>query len=87
MGDKLRYEVQKPLFQRQCHNNLWGNEIEMYKKFIRLRAFEDKSSYPNSKPKSCVTCGITATQEALFDVGDGIILVEKYCDTCVKNMK
>jgi hypothetical protein len=21
----------------------------------------------------------------LFDVGEGIILIEKYCDTCVKN--
>jgi hypothetical protein len=59
----------------------------MYKKFIHLRAFEDKPSYHNSKPRFCVTCGLRATQEALFDVGDGIILVEKYCDTCVKNMK
>lgn len=59
----------------------------MYKKFIRLRTFEDKPSYPNSKPKICVTCGIKATQEALFDVGEGIVLVEKYCDKCVKNTK
>ena len=59
----------------------------MYKKFIRLRAFEDNPNYPNSKPKTCVTCGTTATQEAIFDVGDRVILVEKYCDTCVKNMK
>jgi hypothetical protein len=59
----------------------------MYKKFIQLRAFADKPSYYNSKPRFCVTCGLRATQEALFDVGDGIILVEKYCDTCVKNMK
>jgi hypothetical protein len=57
----------------------------MYKKFIRLRAFEDQPSYHNSKPKVCVTCGIKASQEALFDVGEGIILIEKYCDTCVKN--
>lgn len=59
----------------------------MNKKFMRLRTFEDMPSYPNSKPKFCVTCGIRATQEALFDVGDGIILVEKYCETCVKNTK
>ena len=25
-----------------------------------------------------------ATQEALFDVGDGVTLIEKYCDTCAK---
>jgi hypothetical protein len=59
----------------------------MNKKFIRLRPFEDKPRHSNSKPKICVTCGVRATQEALFDVGNGIILVEKYCDTCVKNTK
>jgi hypothetical protein len=26
-------------------------------------------------------------QDALFNVGDGIILVEKYCDVCAKNVK
>jgi hypothetical protein len=87
MKYKLRNEEQYPLYQRQYYNNLSGKVLEMYKKFIGLRAFEDKPSYPNSKTKVCVTCGIRATQEALFDVGDGIILVEKYCDLCVKNMK
>jgi len=86
MEDKLRNEEQNPLFHRQYHNDLSGKELEMYKKLIRLRAFEDKPNYPNSKPKVCVTCGIKASQEALFDVGDGIILIEKYCDRCVKNM-
>jgi hypothetical protein len=56
----------------------------MQKNFIQLRSFEDKTS---SKPKFCVTCGLNATQEALFNVGDGVILVEKYCDTCAKNVK
>ena len=23
-----------------------------------------------------------ATQEAFFDVGDGVIVIEKYCDKC-----
>jgi hypothetical protein len=57
----------------------------MQKILISLRAFEDKSSQRNSK-KFCVTCGTEAAQEALFDVGDGAILVEKYCDMCVKNV-
>jgi hypothetical protein len=56
----------------------------MQKNFIDLRSFEDKTS---SKPKFCVTCGLNATQEALFNVGDGVILVEKYCDACAKNVK
>jgi hypothetical protein len=54
---------------------------------MHLRSFEDKPNYPNPKPKFCVTCGITATQEALFNVGDGVILVEKYCDVCAKHVK
>ena len=58
----------------------------MQKHFIHFRPFEDKPSYTNSKPKFCVTCGNMATQEALFNVGDGIILVEKYCDLCAKNV-
>ncbi len=85
MEDKLSDEEYNPLFHRQYLNNWSGNEIKMYKRFIRLRAFEDKPSYPNSKQKVCVTCGIKASQEALFDVGDGIILIEKYCDTCAEN--
>ena len=50
----------------------------MQKNFMHLRSFEDK-------PKFCVTCG-TTTQEALFNVGDGVILVEKYCDVFAKNV-
>jgi hypothetical protein len=34
-------------------------------------------------PKFCVSCGKTATQEALFNV-DGAMLIEKYCDTCAE---
>jgi hypothetical protein len=64
---------------------LIGRYLKMQKNLIRLRAFEDKSSHPNSK-KFCVTCGAEATREALFDAGDGAILVEKYCDMCAKNV-
>jgi DnaJ-class molecular chaperone len=42
------------------------------------------NSFTNNKdkPKFCVYCGNMATQEAFFDVGDGVIVVEKYCDKC-----
>jgi DnaJ-class molecular chaperone len=41
-------------------------------------------SFANNKynPKFCVYCGNMATQEAFFDVGDGVIVIEKYCDKC-----
>jgi hypothetical protein len=53
------------------------------KVFTSLRSFAD--SY--GKPKFCATCGNVATQEALFNVGGGITLVERYCDVCIKNVK
>ena len=34
------------------------------------------------KAKFCVECGKLATQEALFSVGGGVTLIEKYCGLC-----
>jgi hypothetical protein len=34
------------------------------------------------RPKYCVYCGNLATQEAFFDVGSGVVAVEKYCHIC-----
>lgn len=51
--------------------------------FSMLRSFVDDGG----KTKFCVTCGNKATQEALFNVGDGAILIEKYCDTCVTHVQ
>ena len=53
----------------------------MEKVFSTLRSFTDNNT---RKTKFCITCGGIATQEALFNVGDGITLIEKYCDTCFK---
>ena len=52
----------------------------MEKVFSMLRSFIDGCV----KTKFCITCGNKATQEALFTVGDGVILVEKYCDVCAE---
>jgi hypothetical protein len=52
----------------------------MEKVFSTLRALIDNTG----KTKFCITCGGIATQEALFNVGDGVTLIEKYCDTCSK---
>jgi hypothetical protein len=49
----------------------------MEKVFSTLRSFDDVGR----NPKFCITCGNTATKEALFNV-DGAVLLEKYCDTC-----
>jgi hypothetical protein len=55
----------------------------MERTFSMLRSFVDHSE----KTKFCVSCGNKATQEALFAVGDGAILIEKYCDTCATNLQ
>jgi hypothetical protein len=61
-----------------------SNPIKMslqsfHKNFSSIRAFVDV----DGKTKYCVSCGNTATQEAIFTV-DGAIILEKYCDSCAK---
>jgi hypothetical protein len=51
----------------------------MEKVFSLLRPFVDVGR----NPKFCVSCGKTATQEALFTV-EGALLIEKYCNTCAE---
>jgi hypothetical protein len=46
------------------------------KVFSSFRSFDDVGK----NPKFCVTCGKMATKEALFYVGEAMI-IEKYCDT------
>lgn len=57
--------------------------MKMEKIFTSLRSFADY----NGKTKFCASCGNVATQEALFNVGEGVTLIERYCDTCAKTVK
>jgi D-arabinose 1-dehydrogenase-like Zn-dependent alcohol dehydrogenase len=41
----------------------------------------------NALRNSGARVGDVATQEAIFDVGGGSTLIEKYCDTCAKKIK
>jgi len=34
----------------------------------------------------CITCGSMATQTALFKI-EGAIIIERYCDNCMKSVK
>ena len=49
------------------------------KSFSSIRAFVNVGG----KTKYCVSCGNTATQEAIFSV-EGATILEKYCDSCAK---
>jgi hypothetical protein len=42
---------------------------------------------PRGKAKFCAHCGNIATQEALFKVNESVILIERYCDKCINNVK
>jgi hypothetical protein len=58
--------------------------MKMEKMFTSLRSFTDTRK---GKLKYCVSCGNLATVEALFSVGDGVTVIERYCDVCSKKVK
>ena len=59
--------------------------MKMEKSFTSLRVYV-REDHHHGKTKFCATCGDLATVEALFDVGNGITLIEKYCELCVKKV-
>ena len=59
--------------------------MKMERTFTSLRAYV-REDHHKGKTKLCVTCGNSATVEALFNVGDGITIIEKYCDLCSKKV-
>jgi len=56
----------------------------MEKTFASLRSFKD--DHHNGKIKFCASCGNLATVEALFSVGGGLTVIERYCDVCGKKV-
>jgi len=36
----------------------------------------------SANPKICKTCDQPATKDFLFNVGNGITVIERYCDHC-----
>jgi hypothetical protein len=59
--------------------------MKMEKIFTSLRAYV-REDHHQDKIKYCATCGDLANVEALFDVGNGITLIEKYCELCAKKV-
>lgn len=55
----------------------------MDKHFSSIRNALNRSSQKGSQ-KMCKGCGQPATKEALFEVGNGVTLIERYCDKCVQ---
>ena len=59
----------------------------MKKIFTSIRVYAETEVSHKRKSRFCLTCGNVATIEALFDVGDGVTVIEKYCDACAKQVK
>ncbi|HKU50208.1 MAG TPA: hypothetical protein VJP79_09675 [Nitrososphaera sp.] len=54
----------------------------MKRTFSSVREYDRQSS----SPKSCRTCSQPATKDVLFDVGNGVALVERYCSQCASSL-
>jgi len=61
-----------------------GVSVGMAKSLLRVEPSE--SDYRRKKQKYCSTCDRPATVDALFDVGNGVTSIEKYCDACSKKL-
>jgi hypothetical protein len=48
------------------------------------RIFTSIRAYHNISDRVCKDCDQPATKDALFDVGNGIAVIERYCDECAK---
>ena len=59
----------------------------MEKIFTSLRNYTETNDSHKRKNRFCITCGNIATIEALFDVGEGVSVIEKYCGICVKQVR
>lgn len=57
----------------------------MNKRFLSVRNLVTPLG-PLGKQKMCRGCDSQATKEALFDVGNDISVVERYCESCLSIM-
>jgi hypothetical protein len=56
--------------------------IMMNKFFSSIRKYENQLT----NPKECKSCRGPATKDVLFAVGNGIVLIERYCDQCAQSV-
>ncbi len=52
----------------------------MNKRFLSVRRL---TASPSGKQKKCRDCDQPATKEAIFDVGNDISVLERYCEPCL----
>lgn len=71
----------------KSRNFIVGDLWPLEKVFTSLRTYAQTKDSRKRKNRFCITCGNIATTEALFDVGGGVSVIEKYCDMCAKQVK
>ena len=59
----------------------------MEKILTTLRTYTTAKDSHKRKNRFCVTCGNVDTTEALFNIGEGVTIIEKYCDICAKQVR
>ena len=69
------YEQRNPTFLYHAH---W--QTVMNRTFSSIREYARQSL----TPKSCTACNGPATKDVLFDVGNGIAVIERYCAQCAE---
>ena len=75
-----RYEMYIYDMTSEINSNALTMSLHSFhKNFSSIRALVNFGG----KTKYCVSCGNTATQEAIFTVV-GATILEKYCDSCAK---
>lgn len=57
----------------------------MNRVFSTIRDYNNNNNISNIR-RTCKECGQLATKDALFDVGNGIAVIERYCDQCVETV-
>lgn len=57
--------------------------VMMNKRFLSVRSLASKPLESAGKQKMCRNCGQQATKEAIFDVGNDVSVIERYCETCL----
>lgn len=55
----------------------------MIKQFSSVRTVAINQLTSSGRHKVCKNCGDLATKEALFEVGSGIMVIERYCEKCI----
>jgi hypothetical protein len=79
----LFIRIEPPYFQMRAYILIGRNQL-----YNDGQVFSSIRNYENqlTNPKECKSCRGPATKDVLFAVGNGIVLIERYCDQCAQSV-